>query len=423
MNMNFKLIKYCGLIVVTCLFLVSCYKEPAIPAAPHTNLKANITIKALKDSLQGTSLEITQDWIICGIVNSNDKSGNFHKQINIQDSTAGINIQIEANGLYAKYAVGQEVIIKCKGLWLYNYRGTIQLCGSVVGETSTRIPELYLPSRFFLNGYPNPANIPVQTIILGSAKNDNYLSMLVKIENVEFTKAVKGLTWATENAAQSRSFIDEVDEMAIVRTSNYANFALDIIPSDQGTLMGIWSAFGSDRQLFFRDLNDLIDFTVYEKPILIESFSSNFGGFTTWNELGEDVWFIKPPYGVVIEGIKKRANKDWLISPSLDLSAYKTVTLTFEHAINYAGVNKLSYHTLWMTTDNGLDYNTYNWVQVPITTYPTVNGWTFVSSGDISFPAEFVGQKNNVKFAFKYESKSPEFSTWEIKNVKVDGKE
>lgn len=410
------------ILMVFASVLVGCQKEPAIPAPPYANMKANMTIKALKDSMSGASLEITKDWIIRGVVNSNDKSGNFHKQINIQDSTAGINIQIEATDLFGKFAVGQEIFVKCKGLWLYNYRGTIQLCGDVKGANAIRIPSLYMPNIFFLNGYPDPANIPIKKIVLGNPKNDDYLSMLVEIEDVEFVPAVKGLTWATKNAAQSREFIDLVDEKAIVRTSNYANFALDVIPSDTGTLRGIWSAFSADRQLFFRDLNDLIGFEVYEKPLLVESFSADMGDFTTWNELGQDVWFVNPPYGVVMEGKGRRANKDWLISPALDLSSYTQVTLTFEHAINYSGANKLNYHTLWMTMDDGIDYNTYNWVQVQVPVYPAGNSWDFISSGTIAFPAEFLGQKK-VKFAFRYESKTSEASTWEIKNVKVEGKE
>lgn len=409
-----------ALLTCSCVLLIimGCYKEPAIPAAPSTKIKPNITIKALKDSLEGTSLEITDNWIISGVVNSNDKSGNFHKQINIQDETGGINIQIESGGLYAKFAVGQEIIVKCKGLWLYNYNGTIQLCGSVEGSTSVRIPELYLPDRFFLNGYPNPEKIPIKVLTLDRPENDNYLSMLVEIRDVQFVKAVRGLTWATPSAAASREFVDQDGSSAIVRTSNFADFAAGIIPSDEGTLRGVWSAFGSDRQLFFRDLGDVMGFKEYETPltsIFEESFASSLGDFKTWNELGSNAWKYDSKYGAVAKG--SNACKSWLISPTIDLAGYSVATINFDHAINFAGTNKLTFHTLWITIDDGTNYADYEWTQVPIVNYPSVNGWTFVSSGAVKIPAEFIGK--SVKFAFKYQSASGEVSTWEVKNVKV----
>ncbi|MEI2750497.1 MAG: DUF5689 domain-containing protein [Ferruginibacter sp.] len=66
----------------------------------------------------GTFDLITDDVIISGVVVANDKSGNFYKQLFIQDSTGAMQLLLDANSLYVTYPVGRKVYIKCKGLTL-----------------------------------------------------------------------------------------------------------------------------------------------------------------------------------------------------------------------------------------------------------------------------------------------------------------
>jgi len=130
------------------LFLNSCidddYAEPSIEV-PSFDGQANKSIKEIKsiytakfpstaDYLKENEFVVVEDdLIIEGYVVSNDKYGNFYKNLVIQEtvdgSKEGINISIGETGLFTKYAVGQKVFIKCKGLVLGKYGGEVQLGG------------------------------------------------------------------------------------------------------------------------------------------------------------------------------------------------------------------------------------------------------------------------------------------------------
>ncbi|RYY65669.1 MAG: hypothetical protein EOO12_06390, partial [Chitinophagaceae bacterium] len=86
--------------------LVSCkrtFDDPPAPTAP--GLAANISIKDLKamDTAPYSVTHITQDLVIRGIVNMDDKSGNYYQQISIQDSTAGIILRLAGSNLNTSY--------------------------------------------------------------------------------------------------------------------------------------------------------------------------------------------------------------------------------------------------------------------------------------------------------------------------------
>ncbi len=174
----------------------------------------------------------------------------------------------------------------------------------------------------------------------------------------------------------------------------------------------------------------IVDGTVYgtlpvdtEDAILNETFmKGTLGEFTGYSVLGDEVWKADTKYGAVMSGFansRSNANEDWLISPALDLSGKSRVVLTFEHAINKGDVANLkTNHTLWMS-DNYTEGNptSATWKQVNITAYPDGTSWTFVSSGEIVVPTEYL--KANVRFAFKYLCSDEESASWEIKNLVV----
>lgn len=157
-----------------------------------------------------------------------------------------------------------------------------------------------------------------------------------------------------------------------------------------------------------------------EQTIFEETFAANQGAFTTKAVAGDQVWGHTIYNGngyMKISGYannKANANEDWLISPAIDLTGVSSATISFDQAINKGVVaNMAENHTLWFTLDDGT-----TWTKVPVTTYPAGNNWSFVNSGKIAIPAEFLNKKN-VKFGFKYISTDQEASTWEINNVVI----
>lgn len=150
-----------------------------------------------------------------------------------------------------------------------------------------------------------------------------------------------------------------------------------------------------------------------------ETFYSSLGEFTSINVSGTNDWYVDyNNHYARMNGSGSDNNEDWLVSPSFDLKNNQQATLTFDHTANVGTAdNKTTMQTLWMSNDyeSGLPA-TATWTQVKIPNYPAGTNWTFVNSGEIAVPAEFMTE--NMHFAFKYvAATAAEGSVWEIKNV------
>lgn len=172
----------------------------------------------------------------------------------------------------------------------------------------------------------------------------------------------------------------------------------------------------------------IVDGEVYGKePAVVEGeailnvpFTSGLGGFEVFSIKGAQEWMSDATYGAKMSGYadgSSHANEDWLVSPALNLAGKSRVVLTFDHAINKGDLaNLTTNHTLWIT-DEYTDTTPTDaiWEQVEITTYPDGQSWTYVSSGEIVIPAEYL--KDNVRIAFKYMCSDNESATWEIRDL------
>lgn len=152
-------------------------------------------------------------------------------------------------------------------------------------------------------------------------------------------------------------------------------------------------------------------------PIYTETFISRQGDFTVDNKIlpsGFTSIWNPSSYGITASGYKS-GNKDsesWLISPSINLAGYTSIGMSFDHTINYTNSTNLkTFHTLWISTDNGT-----TWTQLTIPVYPAGSNWTFVNSGDIDLNS-YIGQ--TIKVAFKYQSSTSSAGTWEVKNFQI----
>ena len=252
------------------LSLFSCNKkfdEPPLNADPE--ITVNMTIQELKAryTAAGVFQSISDDKVIAGVVIADDRSGNFYKQVVIQDGTGGIPILLDGNNVYSMYPVGRKLFIKLKGLMLGDYGGTIQL-----GLDSTRsddgkylnvgrIPQAQF-DQFILKG--SFGNVITPKIVKPSdftkAINDPLLSTLVQINNAEFRDADLAKTYADSTQAQTavNFTIKTCDNQSIIlRNSSFARFAGLKVAQGNGPLVGISSIFNSALQIFVRDTADV----------------------------------------------------------------------------------------------------------------------------------------------------------------------
>ncbi len=86
-----------------------------------------VSITQLKDlRVSGEAVEITSDLVMKGYVTSSDSTGNFYKEIYVQDDptspTDAIRLLINVTDSYNMFNLGREIYINLKGLYIGEYR-------------------------------------------------------------------------------------------------------------------------------------------------------------------------------------------------------------------------------------------------------------------------------------------------------------
>lgn len=270
--------------VVIIAAISSCVKEkfdapPALPNTDPSNIQRTMTLHDFKarytnrftvnvlDSIRPTL--ITDSIVLSGIVNGDDKSGAFYKQIVFQDETGGMQIKVDASGLFNEYPVGRKIFVKCKGLYLYYYLGSLEL-GSYIDTTGSQ-PSLGgipapLISTFVVKGTTGNVLTPQKYTIaqLNAANQLDQQSTLIRIDSIQFTPPDTALTYADpyNKAYGNINFIDRLRYTSILRTSGYADFAAIPVPNNSGTLIGVFTIYAKSNgttinQINIRDTSDV----------------------------------------------------------------------------------------------------------------------------------------------------------------------
>ena len=160
-----------------------------------------------------------------------------------------------------------------------------------------------------------------------------------------------------------------------------------------------------------------------ETTIYTANYKSTEGNCTVETTVypleGVDVWERTSAYGwkgtgAIKEGSNKYPTKfaanSSLLTPELDLTAYKSAKVSFSHAVNYATAPSKVLSVEVLCDDNTTALEGITW--------PAGNNWTFIDSGDIDLTA-FAGKK--IRIAFHYTSTTSEACTWEIRDIAVSG--
>ena len=246
--------------VISIVIMLSCNKkfdEPPAYMAP--DLTPTLTIAQLKMMHATGNVEsITTDDIIEGVVIANDSSGNFYKQIIIEDSTAGIAINIDDYNLYSSYPVGRNVFIKLNGLILYDDNKLIQIGGSKDANNNINPIAAPLKNQYVIKGV---GNVPVAPKVIDvSDLNDSYQNMLIQLTNMEFSEADTAKTYAdTSSSKNAVSFVLKncSNKSVTLRNSGFVSFAGANVPNGNGSITSIYSVYNTSKQILIRDTNDV----------------------------------------------------------------------------------------------------------------------------------------------------------------------
>ncbi len=257
-------------VLAAIIMVTSCTRKfDAPPLNADPDIAVTMTIMELKAryAAVGDFKRIQDNQTISGVVIADDRSGNFYKQIIIQDATGGISVLLDANNVYTRYPVGRRVFVKLKGMMLGDYGGTIQIGIDTSRSADGRflnldgIPQT-LFDQYLVKGSFNNTITPktVRPSDFTKKINDPLLSTLVQIENMEFKDADLNKTYAdlSKKTGAVNFTVTTCDKQSIVlRNSSYAKFASIKIPNGNGTLTGVPSIFNGTMQMFIRDTVDV----------------------------------------------------------------------------------------------------------------------------------------------------------------------
>ena len=238
-----------------------------------TNLKTIAEVKELyANEINNNSLaQITQPMQIQGIVTGNDVGGNIYNSLYIQDNTSAIAISIGQGGLYGAFSVGQTVLIELNGLYIGGYGKQPQL-----GTTYTNpnkegaTPQVGRMTRYAWGEHyklvssidgliVNPLEVKYNLNSLDIAKDCGKLITLKGVELGEADgKAVfapsDGSVTLTANCANRT--IKGVSNV-VLRTSTYADFAKQPLPTGRVDITGVASRYNDTWQFLMRDYKDI----------------------------------------------------------------------------------------------------------------------------------------------------------------------
>ena len=265
-----KLLKFSLLCFLSVAFLGSCVKQNYTSPPDTSHLDPNLTVNTTLRDLSTQALlmntgqyRVLGDTTVYGIVIADDKSGNFYKQIVIQDSTGGIVVTLDKTTVYGDFPIGRKVYVKLKGLLLINYKGLPEITYSVSATGSTTgIPSTLISNYLVKASYPNtvaPLDVTVDQLF---GNPGIYYNTLVRISNVEFDAGSAGIQYAaptsTGSYASSRNIVNADHTATLVMyNSAYATFQSAITPSGSGALTTVFSSYNGAVQLLIRDTTDV----------------------------------------------------------------------------------------------------------------------------------------------------------------------
>jgi len=428
------------LLFVSLLNLTSCKKDK-FDEPPHVTTDPNLTtvpisqLRALYSS--GLPIVISDDIIVQGVVTADDASGNFYKMIVIQDTSGAIPILIERSALDADYPIGRKIYVKCKGLVLGAYNKYVQLGGFIDNSTGQpavgNIPSV-LVNNVIVKG---PMVTPLEPRVISSFSELSPTadqSILVKLEPVHFKATEFGKPFAdiVNQQSLSRKLLDCDSASIDVRTSNYAKFSNELVPSGQLSVIGIFSVYGSTKQLTLRNTTEITSTTATCPTILLNQDFEQASPLTGWinfKQEGNRDWYVTTFSGNKL--LKASAysttspdasNIIWLITPGISLDATTNEKLTFISTQGQvAGTTSLE---LFISTDypGSGDPTGATWTPLSFT-YPALPTTGSFGADTPSGVISLNSYSGTAYIAFRYTGSGTlgNTTTYELDNIKITG--
>lgn len=232
--------------------------------------KSMITIAQLKDYYVYRRVHtFTSDLVVKGYVVSSDRTGNFYKEIYLQDApenpTAAIHLMLDQTKSFNRFNLGRELYISLKGLSLGEARrgnGIISLGGVVNNEDN--VVEALRPLDIAAHVFRSKTTTDITPLTVQFSEiNKRHIGLFVAVDNVRFAAEEQGKPFV-----DPRDYYDTQRTMEACEGTTVTQFLLETsafalykdlpLPSGTGTIRGIVSKTfnGSDFVLTLNNATD-----------------------------------------------------------------------------------------------------------------------------------------------------------------------
>ena len=402
-------------IVFFALSLFACKREYDSP--PLNQLPENGIISIAQLRSMAFPHKFVGDTSIFGVITMDEQTGNIYKNVYLQDTSgAGMNLRLLSSGGVIQ---GDSVRVSLKGTILTQFDGMLQLDSvdvddNIVTQSTGNIVE--------------PKTVTIAEI------NSSIQAQLIRLEGVEFSGMDVGGTWADgdNQASLNRMLVNCFGDEVIVRTSGYANFANEVIPSDNGSIIGVVGQYNTDMQLYIRtpleaqmaDPRCTASYLLYKDFDDGSTTSGGWGSFWTGTNANGTNWGEWEIFGGNVASASNfefasftnYACESWLVSPSVNLTGTTLPILTFDNVTRYSGPGlELYVSTDYDGSSDPALQGTWTNITSSVPNWDVDSGdWTFVPSGTIDLSAYI---SSNTYIAFKYIGSNVDGATWEIDNI------
>ena len=369
---------------------------------------------------------VDTDIAIKGYVTSSDLTGNFYKEVYLQDSpenpTASIKVILSQVDSYNRFNKGREVYIRLNptfengapgGLYIGEERTGNEVItiggGTESDQYGTTVTSL---SQNQMNATLLRSEITEEIVPLNvqfSQISSDHIGMFVQIDNVEFEDNLDGLRYFdpsedydTQRTLQSCSGFSYSNMN--IETSSFANFKNEMLPTGNGSIGGIVvKTYDGSSLVLALNTTDDVDFNgercellnrddFYE--LIFEDFQTasnntnlDLTGWSNFAEEGSRVWREKVYSGngyaeFSTYNAPDDVNIAWLVSPGIDLDAQGVEFLIFKMAQHHLTSVDNTVEVLVSTDYDGSDVLSATWNSVAATLPTQSNSWyDFIDSG------------------------------------------
>lgn len=401
--------------------------------------------------------------VVEAYVISNDESGNFFKELILQDKTEnptyGIALQVDVNPLFTKFDFGRKVYVKLDGLTVGQREGNEPRLGILDGSDIARIPEAFVDSIIIRDTLVADI-VPVQKQLSELEFSD--VNTYVELMDVQFSKSYFSENTTTTYASGTEDRFDgerllescATDKQLIFSTSTFSDFKTLNLPTGAGSMKGVVTRdfFGEFFTFYINTPEEVVmtgercDPLVFscglaDAPASNELISIDFedqninspvsiAGWTNYVEAGSKPWEAFVDNGTNQSlGISARVGSfrsddestvSWLISPEIPITDNSKITLEFKTSNSFSDDSSMQvlYSENWDGTEEGVSSADWGIIEDAIIVDDDEFFGAWVDSGLVDMSC-FEGS-GHIAFKYTGSGEQSEDGTYELDDIVIN---